>query len=126
MRQAGRAAAALSVLALAGAVALPAGGAAATPKAKSKTVTLKDSFYSPSNFSVKKGTKIVWKWSGANTQTHNVTLKTAPKGVNKSKFRSNNARANFTFKTTLDKPGAYHFECTLHPTTMQADITVKR
>jgi plastocyanin len=125
MRQARKAAAALTVVALAGAVALPLGGASANSKPKPKTVTLKDSFYSPSTLSIKKGTKVVWKWSNANTQTHNVTLKTAPKGVKKNQFDSNNASSHFTFKTTFDKPGKYFFQCSIHPTTMQANITVK-
>jgi plastocyanin len=125
MRQAGKVAPALCVVALAGAAALPLGGASADTTPKPKTITLKDSFYSPSSLKVKKGGKVVWRWSNANTQTHNVTLKTAPPGVKKSKFDSNDASSHFTFKTTFTKPGKYHFECTIHPTTMQADIKVK-
>ena len=124
MRQAGKAAASCAALAVAGAAALPLGGASAA-NPPNKTITLKDSFYSPSSLTVKKGTKIVWRWSNANSQTHNVTLKTAPKGVKKNKFRSNDASSHFTFKTTLEKPGNYFFQCTIHPTTMQANIKVK-
>ena len=116
---------AAAALAVAAAVVMPLGGAAANPAPKPKTITLKDSFYTPSTLSVKKGGKIVWKWSNANTQTHNVTLKTAPKGVKKGQFNSSDASSHFTFKTTFTKPGTYFFQCTLHPTTMQANVTVK-
>jgi plastocyanin len=129
MRQ-GRKAIGVAVAAIAvAAVAVPVGGASAShhkpPPPKPVTVKLKDSFYSPSKLSVKKDGKIVWKWVSSNTQTHNVTLESAPKGVKKSQFDSNNASSDFTFKTKFTKPGKYHFECTLHPTTMQADVTVK-
>ena len=125
-KQVSKAAAALTAVALVGAAAIPLGGASAASKANSKTVKLVDSFYSPSTTKVKKGDKIVWKWVSTNSQSHNVTLKKAPSGVKKNQFSSSTARANFTFKTTFTKPGNYHFECTLHPTTMQEDVTVKK
>ncbi len=132
MRQGTRAAvvAATTTLAVTGVVIGPLGSATAKhkppPPPKPKTVTLKDSYYDPSKLSVEKGGKVVWKWSNANSQTHNVTLKKAPKGVKKSQFDSANAVGRFSFSTKFTKPGKYHFECTLHPTTMQADVTVKK
>src|SRR5881628_1200888 len=79
---------ALRVLPLAAAaaavVALPlTAGAAASPKATATKVAVKDDFFSPTNVSVAKGGKVVWNWSGMNTQTHNVTLFAGPKGVKK-------------------------------------------
>ncbi len=112
------------------AIVLPlGGGASAKPKPKPPKpvhVAVKDNFYSPSKINQKKGGKVVWRWSNANTQSHNVTLQKAPKGVKKRQFRSNTASSDFTFKKKFTKPGKYHFVCTIHPETMVMDLTVKR
>src|SRR5436305_186127 len=105
--------------------ALPlAAGAAASPKATATKVAVKDDFFSPTNVSVAKGGKVVWNWSGMNTQTHNVTLFAGPKGVKKSQFTSTNASSHFQFKKTFEKPGTYRFHCTLHPVEMKMTVKV--
>jgi plastocyanin len=126
MRRGAKAAAA--GLVAAAAIVLPLGGASASKHRSPKPVhvTIKDNFYSPSKIKQKKGGKVVWKWSNANTQSHNVTLQKAPKGVKKNQFRSNTASSDFTFKKKFTKPGKYHFVCTIHPETMVMDLTVKR
>ena len=47
--------------------------------AATRTVKIKDDFYSPNRLTVTRGTTITWKWVGSND--HNVTLKRAPSGV---------------------------------------------
>ncbi len=124
--------AAIAALALAG-VVLPLGGATASPqheagaKAKAKTVSVRDDYYSPDDLKVKKGGKVVWKWNNNNSQTHNVTLVKAPKGVKKRRYTSSDAGSHFRFNTTFKKPGTYHFVCTIHATIgMTATVKVKR
>src|SRR6266536_4256134 len=69
---------------------LAAGGMARTTKPK--VVRVKDDFYTPTKVKIKKGHKVKWQW-GDDFDTHNVTLKTAPKGVKKSHFRSQTSSA---------------------------------
>jgi plastocyanin len=90
-----------------------------------KTVTVGDDFYSPTTQTIKKGDKVKWAWNGTTSDQHNVTLKTAPKGVRKSDFRSATASSGSFTKKFL-KPGKYHFICTIHSTLMHEDVTVKR
>ncbi len=127
-------------------IALPTGGAVAGKhhnhhhsrkhhkkkhhhKKKGKTYksTVNDDYFSPTSPKpIKKGDSMKWKWSSANGDQHNVTLSQGPKGVSKKSFTSGDATTNFHFKKTFKKPGTYKFICTIHPTTMQETIKVKR
>jgi plastocyanin len=95
----------ITVLALAAAVvaalAVPAANAGAT-----KTVKVLDFKFTPKTLTVKKGTKVTWKWGG-NVQ-HNVTVTQGPR-----KFASKTITKG-SFAQTLTKPGTYHIVCTLH------------
>ena len=121
--------AAVTAVALTGAVMAPVAGAAthAKPKPKSvtKTVKVKDDFYSPTKVTIKKGQSVNWIWSKSNFNTHTVTLIKGPKGVNKKKFSSFQAAEGVHFKLTFTKAGTYHFECQLHPLEMNMTVTVK-
>jgi plastocyanin len=122
--------AAFTAVALTGGVAAPVAGAATKPKHKTKTVVKKvkvsDDFYSPTKMTIKVGDKVNFVWSPTNTNTHNVTLVKAPKGVNKRKFTSLDASTAFHFERKFTVPGKYHFLCTLHPTMMNFYLTVKK
>ena len=122
--------AAVTAVALTAAVAAPVAGAAthATPKHKSvvKKVKVADDFYSPTKMTIKVGDKVNFVWSPTNTNTHNVTLIRAPKGVNKKKFTSLEASTHFHFERKFTVPGKYHFICTIHPTMMNFSLTVKK
>ena len=87
---------------------------------------VKDDFYKPDNVKIKKNGKVTWKW-GQVFNNHNVTLKKGPKGVKKSKFRSQTTGAEgFKFTKKFKKPGKYNFYCTIHPDVMTMKVTVKR
>ncbi len=122
--------AALTAVALTGAVAAPVAGAAthATPKRTSvvKKVKVADDFYSPTKMTIRVGDKVNFVWAPSNINTHNVTLVTGPKGVNKRKFTSLSASTHFHFERKFTVPGKYHFLCTLHPTMMNLYLTVKK
>ena len=114
------------------ALAVPASGLAA----KNKTVKVRDDFFSPTSVKVKKDAKVKFKWGSSNINTHNVTLKKAPKGVKKSKpctggkitkcNKSGSGAIGIKFNPKFNKKGTYNFICTIHPTVMKVTVKVKK
>ena len=84
---------------IAGAVAIPAFAA-------TKTVKIGDNFFKPRTVTVKRGTKVVWKWTGS--APHNVTVTKGPK-----KFHSR-TQTSGTYKAIPHTKGTYHIVCTIH------------
>jgi plastocyanin len=82
------------------ALAIPALGASKT------TIKLGDNFFKPDNTSVKKGTTVVWDWTGK--APHNVTVVSGP-----TKFRSK-VQTSGTYTQKLAKAGTYKIVCTIH------------
>ena len=119
--------AAITAVALTGAVAAPVAGAA-THKHRTvvKKVKVADDFFSPTKMTIKRGDKVNFVWSPTNTSTHNVTLVKGPKGVKKSKFTSLDGSTHFHFERKFTVPGKYHFLCTIHPWMMNFHLTVKK
>jgi plastocyanin len=113
-----------SVLALtavaAGAALVPAtAGAGAGP---TRTVQVRDDYFSPSKLTVKSGTTIRWVWGSGLTDTHDVMLDKHPRGVRP--FMSDYAASDYTFKRKLVKRGTYTFLCELHAG-MRMKVVVK-
>jgi plastocyanin len=108
---------------LVGVLALALAGASAASAPKGRTVKVGDDYYSPVKFTVKKGTKIKWSWLDGNYDTHDVRLKSGPKGV--KKFHSAIAASDYTYTKKLTVPGTYRIYCSLHRT-MRETIVVKR
>ncbi len=107
-----------AVVALLGAAAADAGA----PKPKS--VEVADNYYLPDELTVKKGTKVTWKWpDDIAIDVHDVKLKSAPKGVRR--WQSEPASSGYRYKRTFKKPGKYKIVCTLHEE-MKMTIRVKR
>lgn len=120
-------AAAVAALAV-GVMAMGAPGSPARAT-KPKVVKVCGYYFTPTTVKVRKGGKVRWKWTNCGTlDSHDVVLKRAPKGVNKSKFRSQVAHypPTFTFTKTFKKAGRYHFICSLHPTQMRMTVRVHR
>jgi plastocyanin len=84
---------------LAGALAIPA-------LAATKTVSLGDNFFKPKTLTVTRGTKVVFKWTGA--APHNVTVTSGPK-----KFHSR-TQTSGTYSAIPHTPGTYKIVCTIH------------
>ena len=89
------------VAAVAGALAIPAFGS-------TRHVKIGDNFFSPKTLTVRHGTTVVWRWSGA--APHNVTVTRAPKN---RKFHSR-TQTSGTFKATPHTRGTYRIVCTIH------------
>lgn len=120
-------AAAVAALAV-GVMAMGAPGSLARAT-KPKIVKVCGYYFTPVTVRVHKGGKVRWKWANCGTpDNHDVVLKKGPKGVQKSKFRSQIAAApsSYTFTKRFKKTGRYNFMCSLHPTQMQMTVRVHR
>jgi plastocyanin len=73
----------------------------------SKTVQVKDNFYSAKKLTIGKGSRVTWHWHAF--LRHNVVVRSGP-----SKFRSR-ILVHGSFSHTFSKAGTYHLYCTLHP-----------
>lgn len=75
--------------------------------------------FEPSSITIKAGTVVVWM--NNSDGKHTVTSKLdAPGAFNTPQPVSQNQ----TFAVLFTQPGTYHYQCTIHPKTMQAVITV--
>ena len=101
-------------LALVVALALAAIGATYA-LASTKTITLKDNYFSKSSITIHKGDRVNWRWSNT-ANRHNV--------FSRGHFKSRSGRSgNFTARFT--KRGTYSIICTLHPAQMTMKVIVK-
>jgi len=91
-----------------------------------KKVSVADDFFGPAKLTIKKGNAINFVWKQTNYDSHNVTLIKAPKGVKRAGFTSVTGAIGLHLKRTFTAPGTYHFECTIHPGTMNLTVTVNR
>ena len=101
-------------LAAAGVAVTIAVGAAVVPAhaGSSKTVAVKNNSFSPTSLSIKKGDKVVWKWTQGGVP-HNVT----PGSRTSSK-------KGFSYSKTFTKAGTFRYVCTIHPS-MKMTVKVR-
>lgn len=92
------------------------GIAAAAPT----TVKLGDNFFAPAKKTVRKGTKVRFKWIGDNP--HNVTKRRGP--GRRFASRTTSARG-VNFAKRFKKRGTYRLICTVHPEEMRLKLTVR-
>ncbi len=71
----------------------------------------------PDTLKVKVGSTI--KWTNYDAVEHNVTSEGGA-----AKFASKNFGEGGTFEVKVTKPGIIHYECTIHPATMNGTIEV--
>ena len=86
--------------------------------AATRTVKIKDNFFSPGRVAVSKGATVTWKWAGVNP--HNVTTRRVPAGVRK--FHST-TKTSGTYSHRFTKPGLYLFVCTVHGFKMAINVS---
>jgi plastocyanin len=77
-------------------------------------VRIGDDYFAPATMTVRRGTRVVWKWPGyeSSGSIHDVYLRRGPKGV--KRFRSESAASDYSFRRTLEVPGRYRLVCTFH------------
>ena len=96
-----------------------AGVLAVTAVASTKTVSVKDNFFSPKSTTISKNTTIKWKWAGS--APHNVTVTKGPQ-----KFHSK-TQTSGSFQKKLKKAGTYKIVCTIHASQgMKMTLKVKK
>ncbi len=71
----------------------------------------------PDTVRVKVGTTI--RWTNYDPVEHNVTSESGPQ-----KFASKDFSEGHTIEFKMTKPGVIHYECTIHPATMNGTIEV--
>jgi plastocyanin len=71
----------------------------------------------PDTLKVKVGSTI--RWTNYDSVEHNVTSRSGPVS-----FASRMASEGKTFEVKMTKPGVIHYECTIHPATMNGTIEV--
>ena len=94
--------ASVAALFLAMAVYHPSSAASADPA----TISVKDFMFAPTSLTVMAGSTVTW--ANLDAEPHTVVSET---GL----FRSGALDTNDTFSFRFDKPGAYHFVCSIHP-----------
>jgi plastocyanin len=111
------------LVAIAALAAIPAlGGSAggATGSARTTTIKLGDNFFKPARKTIRRGTKVRFRWVGRNP--HNVTKTRGPGG----RFRSRTtSRRGINFAKRFTKRGTYRLICTIHPTEMRLTLRVR-
>lgn len=83
-------------------------------------VKVADDFFKPGKLTVKKGTKVVFKWVGSNV--HNVELR-RPNG---SRAKSSPFKTSGKFRYRFRKTGKWRAICVVHPSTMTMRIVVRK
>jgi len=73
----------------------------------------------PDTLKVKVGSTV--RWTNYDSIEHNVTSEGGPQ-----KFASGNFGEGASFSIKATKPGIIHYECTIHPTSMNGTIEVVR
>jgi len=72
----------------------------------SKTVQVKDNFYTVKKLTIGKGTRVTWQWHAV--LRHNVVVHSGPVHF------GSRIQVRGSFSHTFTKAGTYHLYCTLH------------
>jgi plastocyanin len=94
----------LYLLAMLWMVALSAPAAGETPD--SNRIVVKDFMFTPNALTIKAGSSVTW--ANLDDEPHTVV---SDAGL----FRSGAMDTNESFSFKFDKPGTYHFTCSIHP-----------
>ena len=85
--------------------------------ASAPTVAVKDDVFVKSSLTVKKGTRVTWRWKGSDP--HNVKVRKGP-----VKFGSSTMTKG-SYSRKLTRRGTYRLVCTIHAPDMKMTIRVK-
>jgi plastocyanin len=96
-------------------LAAAGGGTAIASEADGAQVVIKDFMFAPLDVKIKAGSKVTWV--NKDDEPHNVV---SDSGL----FRSSALDTDENFSFRFDKPGTYHFVCSIHPR-MVGTITVE-
>ena len=92
------------------------GAGGGTPIATT-SVTVGDFFFNPESIVVSPGATVTWTWAG--TVGHNVTFAS-------SAITSSGTQISGTHQAAMPTAtGAYSYQCTIHPSSMNGSVTVQ-
>ena len=90
--------------------------------AATRTLNVGDDYFvrrgTPPTVTVKKGTRVTWKWVGRDS--HNVVVTRGP-----VRFRSSYKRSG-TYSRVMRRAGTYRLACTIHQPDMRMTLKVAR
>lgn len=92
-----------------------------------KTVKIGDDYFAPNKLTVRRYTKVTWRWPSLESgggDTHDVKFRKGPRGV--PHYHSEAAAADYKYAKLLTKPGTYRIVCTFHEGEMRQTIVVRR
>jgi plastocyanin len=84
-------------------LAIPAFGA-------TRTVSVRDSFFSPKTLKVRKGTTVRWVWRGTRMPHNVVSRRGAPQRVDSGRVKKRGS-----YSKRLTRKGLYRIHCEIHP-----------
>ena len=87
-------------------------------------VRIGDDFFAPRRITVRRCTRVKWRWLPGNLHVHDVTLRKAPPKVRRRNFKSGTGSIGLRFSRRLKRPGTYRFVCSVHRTVMKLTIVV--
>jgi plastocyanin len=80
---------------------------AMSPAAATRTIAVKDDFFTPKKVTVAKNTLVTWRWK-AGSDPHNVVSRGA------KRFKSSAIKSSGTHRIRFRKAGTYRYVCTPH------------
>jgi plastocyanin len=91
-------------------VASPAPGSPGAESSATERISVRDDRFSPKSTSIRRRTKVVWRWRGDNP--HNVRFRRVPSGTKRPK--GSDTQTSGRFARTLRDRGRYTYVCTIH------------
>jgi plastocyanin len=96
------------------------GSKSAVAVAPPALITLKNIQFHPAVVRIAVGQSVTWRWADADIDTeHNVT------SIGAHRFASSRSKMIGTYTIRFPRAGVYHFECTIHPQSMQGEVIVR-
>lgn len=78
-------------------------------------IEVRDKYFSPDEVELPRYGSVRWVWSSENSEPHDVTLLSGPRGVLPNEFQTPLAPSvDYELKRTFEVPGTYRLACSLH------------
>jgi len=90
------------------AVAALGSHSALSTAAGTRTISVRDDYFSARKVTVSKNTLVTWRWSSSNSRPHDVVSRGA------KRFTSSKIKDSGTHRYRFKKAGTYKYVCTLH------------
>lgn len=110
---------------MAAALAVPSASSAVPDRpGRAEVVKVVDFELKPERLNLERGKAIDFRWSPRNSNPHQIVLRRAPAGVDRSEFVSETGEQKVEFGPRLPNAGRYRFICNIHPISMELNVNV--